>query len=679
MIEDEHKSRTLITTIPGVVFRSRFDRGRTMEFLSDGCRRLTGYNKDELILNHELSYNDIIHPDDRDPTYQHIHTAVSEQKAFCVKYRILAKSGDIKWVREHGVGVFTDETDSLVLEGVIIDDTEQRRLEDELRSQKTFLRHIIDINPNFVFAKDRDGRFTLANQAVAEAYGTTVENLLGKTDADFNPNVDEVDSFRKADLEVMNTMHDKFIAEEKLTDSQGKVHWLQTVKRAIIGEKKQSLQVLGVATDITERKQIEADLENERASLVKRVIAQTTELKLANRELARTSRHKDEFLAMMSHELRTPLNAILGLTDILRQGIQGPLNMRQQRSVQMLEDSGRHLLDLINDILDLAKIEAGKIELNKSWISIKAVSDSSLQFVKQAATRKKIEISLDIDPAVNVVRADGRRLKQILVNLLSNAVKFTPENGQIGLEISGDVRAHRLNFTVWDTGIGIPSDAVDRLFQPFTQVDSSLTRKHEGTGLGLSLVYRLTEMHGGTVNVESDSGRGSRFSVTLPWDHKKDVSAVRTEWSTVQSSQWREKAGTAINFRGQTIRILLAEDNEDNIEVMREYLQFNKYEVTVARTGTEVLARAAESPPHLILMDIHLPELDGLEAIRRLRTNQKFTEIPIIALTALAMPGDRETCLEAGADAYLSKPIKLQKLVEMIEERLLSKSDQLKA
>jgi signal transduction histidine kinase len=277
------------------------------------------------------------------------------------------------------------------------------------------------------------------------------------------------------------------------------------------------LAVANVLAQAIQRQRAGEALENEKAMLAQRVAERTAELSAANAELERAARLKDEFLANMSHELRTPLNTILGMAEILQENVYGELNEEQQQTVSYIEESGRHLLALITDILDLAKIEAGKAELLIAPVAIDDVCQASLLFIKQTSQKKQIKVSSAFDNHVNVIRADERRLKQILVNLLSNAVKFTPEGGRVGLEVAGDEAQGVVHFTVWDTGIGVAEAEMKRLFEPFVQIDSSLSRQHEGTGLGLSLVYRLTEMHGGSVAVESKVGEGSRFTVSLPW------------------------------------------------------------------------------------------------------------------------------------------------------------------
>jgi CheY-like chemotaxis protein len=254
-----------------------------------------------------------------------------------------------------------------------------------------------------------------------------------------------------------------------------------------------------------------------------------------------------------------------------------------------------------------------------------------------------------------------------LVNLLSNAVKFTPEGGQIGLEVVGLPEPQVVNLTVWDQGIGIAPEGMDRLFKPFVQLDSALARQYEGSGLGLALVYRMVEMHGGSVTVESEIGQGSRFTVSLPWQ-ETDTPDTMDESPDQPSLLALEHLASSSNSQGPVV--LLVEDNETLIETVVDYLQNKGYRLIVAQDGENAIEQATLKQPDLILMDIQMPGMDGLEATRRLRADATLVAIPIIALTALAMPGDRERCLEAGANEYLSKPVSLKRLVSVIEAQL---------
>ncbi|MFN3927258.1 MAG: PAS domain S-box protein [Pseudanabaenaceae cyanobacterium] len=404
--------------------------------------------------------------------------------------------------------------------------------------------------------------------------------------------------------------------------------------------------------------QLSSELEIRRATEKK--------LQMMNSELLYANKAKDEFLANMSHELRTPLNSILGLSEGLLHGVYGQLNDRITRSIQTIERSGKHLLALINDILDLSKIEAGSMELNLAPVSVRAICEGSLVMVRQQALKKNIQLRLDISQDVSTIVVDELRWRQVLINLLDNAIKFTNEGGRVELIVK-ETWVHQqqhIAFTVRDTGIGIRTEDLKKLFKPFVQVDSNLNRRYAGTGLGLCLVKQITELHGGTVSVESEFGAGSSFTVSIP---------CRTTSGLPLPSASGEKDNQPITaIHGATI--LLVEDNEDNIETVKDYLESMNYQVVVVRSGTEALARIDQIQPNLVLMDVQMPELDGLETTRRLRARPEYAHLPVIMLTAMSMTGDEERCKSAGADYYITKPCSLKNLVKKIEELLTDRS-----
>jgi CheY-like chemotaxis protein len=282
--------------------------------------------------------------------------------------------------------------------------------------------------------------------------------------------------------------------------------------------------------------------------------------------------------------------------------------------------------------------------------------------IAQTAQRKQLRVHTILDPEVSIIDADPRRLKQILVNLLGNAVKFTPDGGEVGLEVRGDAAAQTVDLIVWDTGIGIDPADQQRLFQPFVQIDSGLTRQYEGTGLGLALVARLTAMHGGTVSLLSTLGQGSRFTVHLPWEPTSipglDPLPPPAPAPPLAISDTPTSSDPAL--------ILLVEDNPETLTLTTEYLTLHGYRVIQAQTGQAALVCAKAEQPALIIMDIQLPDTDGLMVTRALRADPSYAKIPILVLSAHALSGDNERSLAAGANAYMSKPVRLAELIATI-------------
>jgi CheY-like chemotaxis protein len=364
------------------------------------------------------------------------------------------------------------------------------------------------------------------------------------------------------------------------------------------------------------------------------------------------------------------------------------------RAAVGIRESANHLLLLINDILDVAKMDAGKLNMEIRATSVENLCQSTLRLVNEIAHKKNIEISYHRATEVGEIDADERRLKQMVVNLLGNAIKFTPEGGKVGLEVSGDAARNMVTFSVWDTGIGISQEDIKKLFQPFVQLDSSHMRQHGGTGLGLFLVYRMAELHGGSVSVTSEVGQGSRFTVSLPWRPQRPSVDLKTLISTPLASRASRpldppdgsdatrraeppqpflSAPAARPARGRHPEnaVLIADDNESNLRVLTDFLHEWDCHIHVARSGVQALKQTMEVRPQLVLMDIQMPEMNGLEAIRAIRAEPDVAQIPIVALTALAMPGDREQCLAAGADDYMSKPIQIERLTEVLNRYLL--------
>ena len=337
-----------------------------------------------------------------------------------------------------------------------------------------------------------------------------------------------------------------------------------------------------------------------------------------NEELIRATRLKDEFLANMSHELRTPLNAILGMTEALQEDIFGPVTPPQHKALQTVYGSGSHLLALINDILDVAKIESGQVELDYFPTAIAPLCQSSVTFVKRQALKKEIQLTVDIPSNLPDIVLDERRIRQVLINLLNNAVKFTPEGGHITLDVKLTTPVSEaedppyLRFSVIDTGIGITPTNIKKLFQPFIQIDGALNRQYEGTGLGLALTKRIVELHGGQVGVTSEVGVGSCFTIDLPYQ-------VSVELDDTSTSNPSETSNSIEQISTESPLILLVEDQEATIIAISSYLTAKGYHLQLARNGYEAIDQTLALSPDLIVMDIQMPGMDGLAAIQRIR------------------------------------------------------------
>lgn len=587
-------------------------------------------------------------PEDR-PHAREVTSRQAQGEKTEMQYRITRPDGSVRWIWDRSFPVFDEEGKLIRVAGILADITENKKaemqllelnqtLEQRVKERTAEVQDLYENAPAGYHSLDVNGLIVRINQTELNWLGYSREELVG------------VKAFAEIiTLESQRVFFENFPRfkaqgwikdlEFELIRKDGSILPILLNATAVYDEHGNFIRSRSTMVDITERKQAELQLQ------------------AANETLERASRLKDEFLANMSHELRTPLNAVIGLSESLQVNTYGELNPRQLKTVDVIRQSGRHLLELINDILDLSKIGAGMVELQYETINLKKICEASLLMVAEAALKKEIQITMFITEEVQTINADHRRLKQMIVNLLSNAVKFTSQNGQIKLEVLPE-NDYAVRFTVWDNGIGISADQLGNLFKPFVQVDSSLTRRYEGTGLGLALVRQLAEMHNGSIGVESELGKGSSFYFIIPK-------------LAMQNYAREETMPDEISIEENTISpssttILLVEDNPTNMMFTSDYLTMKGYNLVTAENGLMAIEKAYIHYPNLILMDIQMPELDGIETIKRLRSSPEFATVPIIALTALAMPGDRERCLAAGANEYLAKPVSLKKLLDRI-------------
>jgi signal transduction histidine kinase/CheY-like chemotaxis protein len=377
----------------------------------------------------------------------------------------------------------------------------------------------------------------------------------------------------------------------------------------------------------------------------------TAELGRLYHQLEAANRHKSEFLASMSHELRTPLNAIIGFSEVLLERLFGELNDKQEEYLRDILDSGRHLLSLINDILDLSKVEAGRMELERGRFSLPEALENGLTMVRERASRHGIALSLEVDPALDVIEADERKVKQVVFNLLSNAVKFTPDGGQVGItaQLDGD----GVRITVWDTGIGIAPEDQGRIFEEFQQVGGLDRQGREGTGLGLALARRFVELHGGHLSVESTVGQGSRFTFTLPVRITPPVEAAAEVVKPTEAGIEHDRP-----------LVLVVEDDPQAAELLRLYLEGVECRAEVAWDGEEGFTKAVQLHPALITLDLLLPKLDGWDLLVRLKEEPTTREIPVVIVSIVE---ERGKGFALGAMDYLVKPVSREELMNALQ------------
>jgi len=476
------------------------------------------------LMNHRLS--EFIHIEDQDIYYKHLNNLSESGTRQVSELRLQPKDGAVLDVQLESTVVLNKAEDPEEYRTVVIDSSKRKRIQKKFNDEIKLRTALIEALPYPTMLIKKDRTIILANKAARDA-GAKIGGIcwrdFGHTEHISAKDKDYINQHKTTNglfSHCIFCLADEALADSKLciapeVESFGKVfetYWMPLSNDLF----------LHYAFDITEQKKLEKEKESYRKNLENQVAQRTYDLSVANEGLIQANRLKDEFLANMSHELRTPLTAILGMSEALLEHAYGPLNEPQEKSLRTVEKSGEHLLSLVNDILDLSKINAGKIELAQDLIYIKDVCQASLQMINQAALKKNQTVSLDIDSQTEYVKADMTRLKQILVNLLSNAVKFTPENGKIGLEVSCNPGNDRIEFTVSDTGVGIATADMGKLFKPFVQLDGTYTRSHDGTGLGLSLVQKLTDLHNGSVTVDSEKGEFTRVTVALPSDSKSD-------------------------------------------------------------------------------------------------------------------------------------------------------------
>ena len=653
------------------------------------CRML---GLDESFLDHPMDFFvSLIHPDDRDRVVRLVQRCLAGEGPYRSEHRMRRSDGSYIWALDRGnVVEWSGDREPLRMVGSLLDITERKEIDDKLRESEARYRSILSSLNEGVLLVDAQSRILTSNPAASRLLGRGSAELLGNT-----VKREEFERIR----EDGSTLPDEELGSARalatgepqrdirygIRRRDGSFVWILSNAEPVFGpEGGKPIGAVVSFMDITERRRAEAELEQHRDHLEELVAQRTRELEDANRRLSAlhgelerrateaetANRAKSVFLANMSHEIRTPMNAIIGMTHLLQRGSMEPA---QRDKLARVSDAAQHLLSILNDILDISKIESGKMTLEDSDFRLEALFANVCSQVGEKARAKQLELLVDVDPALQrTLRGDALRLSQLLLNYLSNAVKFT-EHGGVAL------RARLLDSTaddllvrceVEDTGVGVDAASVDRLFAAFEQADASTTRQYGGTGLGLAINRRLAQMMGGEVGASGEPGIGSTFWFTVRLKRAEDgalrrkaIDRASTGGAFDADSDEDERR---LGAEHRNARILLVEDNEINQEVALEMLASVGLQVDVASNGLDAIDKVHAVAYDLILMDVQMPNMDGLDATREIRKMARGARIPIVAMTANAFHEDRARCIDAGMNDHIGKPVEPQALFAVL-------------
>ncbi len=534
---------------------------------------------------------------------------------------------------------------------------------------------LADMSNDAVLICDPNNLIITANAAATVILGYSYDELMGRTIASLIRDKSEGEAFLSA-LGKRGGLKG-FVAS--ISDLRGKEIDV-TMNAEVLRDNQQNIfgtiiVMRSLKEEAALRKALEvktAELAQFTAKIEAKVLERTEELERTNRELARLNQIKGSFIANTSHELRTPLNSILGFSDVLLEKTFGPLNDSQERYVRNIHAAGKHLLELINNVLDIAKIDSGKFEIVYETFHVPAFIAEVIAIITQLAEKKSIEIVTQIDQDVDVITADRVKIKQVLYNLLSNAIKFTPEGGKAGITVAyeesagdalvmGGPKETVLKISVWDTGVGISPEDKERIFDEFEQADTTLSREFGGAGLGLALSKKLVEIHGGKISVDSSLGVGSIFTFTVPV-----ISAAEAE-----QPQEHEAIGLTFPWmKDEAPLILVVEDDSATAELLTLHLTQAGYKVAHAYNGEEAIEKARTMRPFAITLDVMLPKKDGWEVLQTLKTDPLTADIPVIIHSII---DNKELAFALGATDYLMKPLDKEALLSKLNELNLSK------
>ncbi|MDJ0972860.1 MAG: PAS domain-containing protein [Planctomycetota bacterium] len=615
----------------------RAEDGWPLDFVSPSLRDILGFGADDL-LSQGTGLEKLVHPSDLDDLREahRVHVASSAERFDPADFRLKTAEGQWRWVHASLTIERDAEGGAARLFGYLLDVTDRKRAETALERQRQRLELVIQ--------GTRLGMWDWNPQTNDVMFNETWAQMLGYELSEITPSLEEWES----------RVHPDDLAacyEDITAHMEGRVPFYENVHR--MRHKR------GHWVYILDRGQIMERDEQGRPTRFTGTHTDITKEKLAELEAKEANDAKSLFLANMSHEIRTPLNGVLGLVQLLEST---DLDAEQLDHLRLIRESGEGLLTVINDILDFSKIEAGELTVDPHSFDLERVVRRVADLHREVAFRKGLQLHVEARGDIpDWIISDSHRVQQVLMNLVSNAVKFT-EVGSVSIHVDAQPATagiHDLKIQVRDTGKGI--EDASAIFDSFRQEDAGISRQYGGTGLGLAISRRLADLLGGGLDVESTPGEGSTFTLWLPVEVGEPV-PDRVPGSAFETTDL------------ESLRILVAEDNEVNQVVAQSVLEKLGAQVDIAKNGAEAVAAVEEATYDLVLMDMHMPEMDGLEAARRLRAHPSTIRLPIIALSADALPETREACLEAGMNAFMTKPFEVELLSESIQQVLAARA-----
>ena len=636
----EQRFRHIIESTTDYVYTVGVDNGRAMKTThGPGCERVTGYPPDAFEKDHALWFR-MVYPADRSRLQDHVASLLAGEDVGPLEHRIISRDGDLRWIRNAPVLNYHSEGELVSYEGVITDITQRKLAEEALHVKDIAIA--ASLNP--IAMADLKGRFQYVNDAFLRLWGfDCVEEVIGRYAAEV--------AYEKAAAEAaMALVRDQGTWTGELLGQgrDGSTFDLQITANLVRDESGEPVCFMVWFLDITARKQAEQAL------------------RLAKETAEAASNAKSIFLANMSHEIRTPMNAIIGYGDLLAGT---PLDDEQQAQVAIIQDAANSLLALLNEVLDLSKIESGKLECEMLDVPLADLLGHVDALFAPQARAKELRFQVELGSGVpTIIRTDPTRLRQCLINLVSNAIKFTP-SGSVHVRLGGDNHRDQdgVRFEVEDTGIGIAPENQSRIFESFVQADHGTTRQYGGTGLGLAITRKITKLLGGTLRLHSQPGQGSTFSLWLPIGLDLDT-LVELPAGPLQAPGLTQAARTS-RFQG---RVLIAEDNVPSAVLTELLLRRAGLETVVVSDGLALVERATAERFDLILLDIEMPRLSGRQAAVILRKHG--IDIPLIAVTGRSLKEEQDACLAAGCSECLIKPVSRKALADLLRRHLTTPS-----